>query len=66
MKQNLQSLEVENTLLKKENQIKTHQNNTIKEKVEIKKNIFGVTLLKNTGNTFLKEAREEAKKLIKN
>ena len=43
--------------------MRIQQNDTIKEKVEIKKNIFGVNLLKKTGgNIFLKEAKVEAKK----
>ena len=60
----LQTYEVDNTVLKKENQIRAQQNNTIKEKVEIKKNIFGIQSLKKTNNNFLKEAKEEAKKSI--
>ena len=57
----MQNLELEHTLLNTENQIRIQQNFSIKEKVEIKKNIFGVNILKKTNNIFLKEAKQEAK-----
>lgn len=41
---------------------KSSKNEKITNKVEIKKNIFGVNLLKSTNNKFLKEAIEESNK----